>query len=96
MPGADQVAVLSHAPWQTQFAGDPQISVATSGSTAIADRVIGVMPDGFAFPNRATQLWVPFAFRPPSRWRDDERGNEYSESIGRLKPGATRRAAQRR
>jgi predicted permease len=34
------------------------------------------------------QLWVPFAFTP-KQMSDDERGREFSESIGRLKPAAT-------
>ncbi len=46
------------------------------------------MPQGFAFPDRQTALWTPFAFTPEQR-SDAERGNEYSASIGRLKPGAT-------
>ncbi len=46
------------------------------------------MGESFAFPSRATALWVPFAFTPEQR-SDDERGNEYSSSIGRLKPGVS-------
>src|SRR5690606_33634342 len=34
------------------------------------------------------QLWVPFAFTP-AQVSDSERGNEYSSSVGRLRPGAT-------
>ncbi|MBP7417547.1 MAG: ABC transporter permease [Xanthomonadales bacterium] len=88
VPGADQVAVLSHATWQAQFAADPEIIGRDIRLNGVAHRVIGVMPESFAFPNRTTQLWVPFAFRPEQKV-DDERGNEYSESIGRLKPGAS-------
>lgn len=88
VPGADRVAVLSHATWLAQFAGDPQVLGRDIRLNGESFRVIGVMPDSFAFPNRSTQLWVPFAFTPEQR-SDDERGNEYSESIGRLKPGAT-------
>src|SRR5690606_34682499 len=51
-------------------------------------RIIGVMPADFVFPNQSTQMWLPFAFTPAQK-SDDERGNEYSESIGRLAPGAT-------
>jgi predicted permease len=46
------------------------------------------MPAGFAFPNRNTQLWVPFAFSDAQR-SDLERGTEFSSSIGRLRPGAS-------
>ena len=88
VPGADQVAVLSHSTWQTQFAADPQVLGRDIRLNGAAYRVIGVMPDSFAFPNRTTQIWVPFAFTTEQK-SDDERGNEYSETIGRLKPGAS-------
>ena len=86
--GRDKVVVLSHATWQNHFGGDADIvgrDVRLNGDNY---RVLGVMPDGFVFPNKTTQLWVPFAFTP-EQMTDEERGNEYSESIGRLKPGTT-------
>lgn len=87
-PGQDQVAVLSHALWQSQFAADPGVLGRDIRLNGVSYRIIGVMPADFVFPNQHTQLWTPFAFTPGQR-SDDERGNEYSESIGRLAPGAT-------
>lgn len=86
--GADKVVVLSHATWQSLYAADPAIVGREVRYNDESHRVIGVMPEGFAFPNRETALWTPFAFTPEQR-SDDERGNEYSAAIGRLKPGAT-------
>jgi predicted permease len=86
--GQDRVVVLSHGSWQNLFAADPAILGRDIRLNGEAYRVIGVMPDGFAFPNKNVQLWVPFAFTEAQR-SDNERGNEYSSSIGRLKPGAT-------
>ena len=86
--GSDKVVVLSHTAWKNNFAADPQIvgrDVRLNGETF---RVLGVMPESFVFPNRHTQLFIPFAFTEAQK-SDDERGNEYSESIGRLAPGAT-------
>jgi predicted permease len=86
--GNDQVAVLSHSLWRNRFNADPGIigrQVRLSGQPF---EVIGVMPEGFGFPNRQMQLWVPFAFTDAQR-SDTERGNEFSSSIGRLKPGAS-------
>ncbi|HET9483874.1 MAG TPA: ABC transporter permease [Xanthomonadales bacterium] len=88
VPGNDKVVVLSHTAWKNNFAADAQIvgrDVRLNGETF---RVLGVMPESFVFPNRNTQMWVPFAFTDAQK-SDDERGNEYSESVGRLKPGAT-------
>lgn len=86
--GQDHVAVISHNAWQNLFAGDPQIVGKEIMLNSESYKVLGVMPAGFAFPNKDAQLWVPFAFTPEQR-SDDERGNEYSGSIGRLAPGAT-------
>lgn len=86
--GRDRVAVLSFTSWQNLFSGDPQILEKEVRLNGESYRVIGVMPEGFAFPNRETQLWVPFAFTPAQR-SDEERGQEYSNSIGRLAPGVT-------
>jgi predicted permease len=88
VPGQDKVAVLSHALWQNRFNADPGVvgrDVRLNGETY---RVLGVMPRGFAFPNRNVQMWVPFAFTP-DQMTDGERGREFSSSVGRLKPGAT-------
>jgi len=87
-PGNEHVAVLAFPLWKNQFAGDPGIvgrDVRLNGDNY---RIVGVMPEGFFFPDRQTQLWTPFVFTEKQR-SDDERGSEYSEMIGRLAPGAT-------
>ncbi len=86
--GHDHVVVLSDAVWRNQFAADRAIVGRDIRLNGESYRVVGVMNPGFAFPNRNTQVWVPFAFTPKEK-TDDERGHEYSESVGRLKPGAT-------
>ena len=87
-PGQDKFVVLSHGLWQSQFAADPGVVGRDIRLNGESYRVTGVMPASFVFPNRETQLWIPFAFTPEQK-SDDERGNEYSESVGRLAPGAT-------
>jgi len=88
VPGNDKVLVLSHSLWRNRFNADPDIVgrlVRMSGDTW---QVIGVMPESFAFPNRSTQLWIPFAISDAQR-SDQERGNEYSQAIGRLREGTS-------
>ncbi|HET7923285.1 MAG TPA: ADOP family duplicated permease, partial [Rhodanobacteraceae bacterium] len=51
-------------------------------------RVIGVMPEGFGFPNRNIDAYVPFGFTP-AQMSDAARGNQFSFSVGRLRDGAT-------
>src|SRR5690606_38849709 len=87
-PGQDRFAVLSHGLWQSQFAGDPGVVGRDFRLNGDTYQVTGVMPESFVFPNSATQLWIPFAFTAEQK-SDEERGNEYSESVGRLAPGAT-------
>ncbi|MDI1335680.1 MAG: ABC transporter permease [Lacunisphaera sp.] len=93
-PGTDHVIVLSHALWKNRFGANPAIIGRSIRLNTQAYTVIGVMPEGFYFPNPRTQAWVPFAFTAQQK-TDDERGNEYSSSIARLKPGATLDAVQR-
>jgi predicted permease len=57
-PGAEPVVILRHDLWVREFGEDPTIvgrSVRLGGSPAT---VIGVMPEGFSFPEEQ-QLWTP-------------------------------------
>jgi putative ABC transport system permease protein len=88
--GSDHVVVLGYALWQRRFGGDPEIIGKTVSVDLQPYTVIGVMPRGFAFPERG-QAWTPFV---PER--GDERGNRGNAgAIGRLKPGLAAAAAQR-
>ena len=93
-PGNDQVVVLSHTLWKNRFGGDPAIIGQTIRLNTEPVTVIGVMPPSFYFPGPSVQAWLPFTFTPKER-SDDERGNEYSSMIARLKPGATLASVQR-
>ncbi len=86
--GNEQVAVLSWNLWRNRFNADPDLIGREIRLNGQPYRVLGVMPAGFSFPNVDMQLWVPFAFTEQQK-SDQERGNEYSSSIARLKPGAT-------
>lgn len=88
IPGQDRVVVLSHALWRNRFNADPAIIGRELRLNGQPYRISAVMPEGFAFPNRDAQLWVPFAFTP-AQMTDNERGNEFSSAVGRLRPGAT-------
>ncbi|MFI5234441.1 MAG: ADOP family duplicated permease [Gemmatimonadales bacterium] len=55
----DPVAVISHALWIGSFNGD---STALGRSITLDQKsytIVGVMPPGFAFPDAATQVWIP-------------------------------------
>lgn len=92
--GREKVVVLSHALWKNRFGGDPAIVGKTVRLNTEPYTVIGVMPESFYFPTPRVQAWVPFAFTAHQR-SDQERGNEYSTAIARLRPGATLASVQR-
>lgn len=92
--GNEKVVVLSHALWRDRFGADPSMIGKTIRLNSMPYQVIGVMPEDFYFPTPTTQAFVPFAFTAAQK-SDDERGNEFSSMIARLKPGATTAAVQR-
>ncbi len=93
-PATDKVVVLSHALWQNRFGANPGLVGQTVRLNTIPYMVIGVMPESFYFPTPRVQMWVPFAFTAEEK-SDEERGNEYSSMVARLKPGAAFAAVQR-
>jgi predicted permease len=56
--GAPPVVVIGYELWQTRFAGDRSVVGRTVRLGAARATVVGVMPDGFAFPVRS-RLWTP-------------------------------------
>jgi putative ABC transport system permease protein len=90
-PGSEGVAVLSHAFWQTRFAGDPGIVGRSVQLDGLPRRVLGVMPPGFRFPNPTVQIWLPLAFDERNL---PSRGNHAYSVMGRLRAGVTLPSAE--
>jgi predicted permease len=86
--GNDRVAVLSDRLWRTRFGANPNITGLEIRLDGDSFRVIGVMPAGFGFPTHDIDAWTPFAFTA-AQMADSGRGNQFSQSIGRLRDGAT-------
>jgi predicted permease len=86
--GNDRVIVLSHGLWRSRFGGQASILDSSIRLDGDSYRVIGVMPEGFGFMSRDVGAYVPFAFTPEQR-SDASRGNQFSNSVGRLRDGAT-------
>ncbi|HEX6716484.1 MAG TPA: ABC transporter permease [Pyrinomonadaceae bacterium] len=85
-PGQEHVVVLSDALWQRRFNRDPSILNRNITLNGESFTVIGVMPRGFFFPLRETELWVPWAMEPEQA---SGRGDHYLRLVGRLKPSIT-------
>lgn len=82
---APPVAVIGYDLWQSRFRGDPGVVGRTVRITGVPATIVGVMPEGFAFP-RTQELWVPL--------RIDVAGYGPRQGMairifGRLAPGAT-------
>ena len=85
-PGAERVALISHSLWQRRFAGKTETVGQTIQLNGYEHIVIGVMPEGFKFPE-SQEIWTPAGFK-----RDDAiagRGNHTFSCIARLKAGVT-------
>jgi predicted permease len=90
-PGAGDVAILSDACWATQFGRDPS----AIGKTVLLDdrpySIVGIMPQGFEFPELASpvDVIVPLALKADP----GDLGANYSV-IGRVRPGLERAEIQ--
>ena len=90
-PGAEKVAVLSDALWRRRFGGDPKAVGATLRVNGVERRVVGVMPEGFRFPEASTSLWLPMTLDPAKL----NPGSFNYPGIARLRPGVTPARAAR-
>ena len=88
-PGAPPVAVLGYRVWQRRFGGRADAIGQTIQLGRSSPTVVGVMPEGFAFPV-SHKLWVPLQLRP-SGYAPLE--GVAVQVFGRLAPGATRTQA---
>ncbi len=85
-PGAEPVAVLSHAFWTGECGGDPELVGGSLVLDGVPFTVIGIMPAGFAFPSPEVALWTPYQINPADL---DYWNNHYLGVYARLRDGAT-------
>ncbi|MBK9992000.1 MAG: ABC transporter permease [Verrucomicrobia bacterium] len=86
VPGRNQVALLSHALWQSRFGGDPSIIGRTLRLNSEQVTVIGVMPASFTYPLFFGKVDL---LRPVTVPRDitENRNTHFFQAVGRLNPG---------
>lgn len=58
----EPLAVISYGLWVTSFNGDTTVLGRTISLDQKTFTIVGVMPAGFAFPDAATDVWVPIGF----------------------------------
>jgi putative ABC transport system permease protein len=84
-PTGELVTILSQSLWRERYAADSGVIGRTVRINGQPATVVGVMPEGFAFPNE-TRLWVPLRLDPGATlWGAGPSLN----GVGRLRPGIT-------
>jgi putative ABC transport system permease protein len=87
--GAARGVILSWDEWQQRLGG-AQDAVGRLLRLEDKDyRIIGVMPEGFAFPSRQTRLWLPLAFSAAERARSNAGNFGGTLALARLHDGTT-------
>lgn len=86
----EQVVILGHALWASEFGSDRGVIGRFISLDGRLFTVVGVMPPSFHFPDDDTQLWVPlgqaFVANPQA---ETNRGMYFFNTVARLAPGAT-------
>ena len=90
-PGAPAVVVIGYDVWQSRFARDPSIVGRQLRIGRETHTIVGVMPEGFAFPI-SHQYWVPLRIDP--RAVVAPATGPSLNVFGRLAAGVTRRQAE--
>ena len=88
---AANVVLVGHAFWQDRLGSDPDVLGRRILLEEVPYTVVGVMPEGFAFPSEGVQLYRPF------RREDLDAASRVSHNyqvVARLAPGATLESAQ--
>jgi len=88
-PQGARVVVLGYDMWQTRFGGSDAVLGTSIRVNGIPYEVIGVMPDGFAFPQN-DQLWLPLQTDPLEGVRGE---GLFVTAVGKLAPGVTHEQA---
>src|SRR5207244_5770483 len=83
--GAAPVLLVSHAYWEQHFGASNELSKFKPVADHKVFSVIGVMPQGFRFPD-AADLWIPRELYPPD---NSSRTAHNWHIFGRLREGVT-------
>lgn len=87
-PGGAKVAILGYAMWRDRFGLSPSVIGQTLRVNSEPYEVIGVMPEGFAYPENG-ELWLPLQTDPLAY----PRGQEFVNVVAKLAPGVSLDAA---
>jgi predicted permease len=90
LPKRGREVVISYGAWQRLFNGDRKVVGRTLRLDASDYVLIGVMPKGFTFPIRSSDVdaWVPLTLAGDSTF-SEQRGMHSLRGVARLKPNVT-------
>lgn len=87
-----KVVVLNYQLWKESFASNPKVLGQTMRLDAVPYQIIGIMPQGFAYPlDEPGAVWAPLAATPE---QEQQRGSWLLAVFGRLQPGVSLEQAQ--
>jgi putative ABC transport system permease protein len=90
VPGAAGVAILSDGLWLRRFGGNPGIVGLKVRLDGEKYTIVGVMPRAFLYPDRKTELWVPWRF---TKEKLADHGSHFLHVVARLSPGVSLQSA---
>lgn len=86
--GVTRVAMIGYYTWQNRFGGASDIVGKKIRVDGLDCQIVGVMPRGFAFPSRTTEVWLPLAtFVSPER--EKRHDQHFMHVVARLRPGVS-------
>jgi len=94
--GGPDVAIISHALWQSRFGGDAAILGATVRFDGTPRQIIGVLPRRMPAPYSTVSVLVPRPLELPYLNPQQRMSSISHQAVARLAPGVTLAQAQRR
>jgi predicted permease len=87
-PGVNATVVLSWGLWKRRYGGDPGIVGRSILLDARSNRVIGILPAWFTWPDPSVQLWTPLYHEKSPEVMQMYVAHSF-DVVGRLRPGVT-------
>jgi putative ABC transport system permease protein len=92
LPDGPHAVIVSYGLWSRRYGSDPNLIGQSIRLNGEAYPVVGIMPEGFSFPDPEAEFWLPAALDPV----EAPAGAFSWNAIARLKPGIDAELAQAR
>ena len=86
--------ILSDRFWKRRFAGDPEVVGRTMELSGRRYEIVGVMPEGFDFPDPQVEYWLAWDFPSVYGTQPESRTWRFLRAVGRLTPAASMAEAE--